>query len=148
MVGDEHFKATVEKDVFAMLCGDLLGNAASREVYDCAYDDQLVVKVENGAQSFQNILEWSLWNDAIHVPHAKIWLAPCVKISPCGVVLIQRKTTLAKKYPEKLPVWLSDTKRQNYGIIGGRFVCHDYGLNMVSNSGLSKRLKNVDWWDA
>jgi len=148
MMLDSHFAATVEKDVFAMLCGEFIGEGSGREVYACAYDDQLVVKIENGAQSFQNILEWSLWHDAQYIDHAKDWLAPCVRISPCGTVLVQKRTTPASKYPEKMPTWLTDTKRQNYGMIGKRFVCHDYGVNLMCNSGLSKRLRKVDWWDS
>lgn len=130
-----------------MLCGDRIAAGSSRAVYQCAYDDGLVVKIENGAQSFQNIAEWQVWQDAQFMPHALDWLAPCVSISPCGLVLIQKKTEPAKRFPEKLPVWLTDTKRANYGMIGRRFVCHDYGTHLMCNSGLSKRLRKVEWWD-
>lgn len=142
-----NFTTTVEKDVFQMLCGERIAEGSAREVFECAYDDSLVVKIENGAQSFQNITEWQLWHDAQFHTAASKWLAPCEKISPCGLVLIQRKTKPAKSFPDRLPVWITDTKRSNFGRIGGRFVCHDYGNHLVCNSGLSKRTRKVDWWE-
>lgn len=144
---EQNFTSPVQTDVFRMLCGDHLGRGSAREVYECAYDPSLVVKIENRAGSFQNIAEWHVWQDAQFIEHAADWLAPCVKISPCGTVLIQRKTSPAKSYPERLPTWLTDTKRANYGLLGRRFVCHDYGVNLICNSGLSKRLRKVEWWD-
>ncbi|ABF63541.1 hypothetical protein TM1040_0808 [Ruegeria sp. TM1040] len=144
----DNFPRPVQGDVFRMLCGEMLGSGAAREVFECAYDPSLVVKIENAAGSFQNIAEWQMWWDAQHIPHAAEWLAPCVSISPCGIVLIQKRTTPAKRYPEKLPAWLTDTKRTNYGMIGKRFVCHDYGVHLMCNSGLSKRKRKVEWWDA
>lgn len=144
----ENFASPVQSDVFRMLCGEHIGGGAAREVYVCAYDPDLVVKIENASGSFQNVAEWQLWWDAQHIQHSAEWLAPCVSISPCGIVLIQRRTKPAKRYPEKLPVWLTDTKRTNYGMIGKRFVCHDYGVHLMCNSGLSKRTRKVEWWDA
>lgn len=145
---EHNFRNVAERDVFRMLCGHKLGSGSARQVYECAYNSDYVVKIEDRAESFQNVLEWHLWNDAEHMgTDVSKWLAPCVRISPCGVVLIQKRTQPAKKYPEKLPSWLTDTKRQNYGMIGSRFVCHDYGVNLMCNSGLTKRLRKVDWWD-
>jgi hypothetical protein len=142
------FISPLHSDVFRMLCGERIGRGKGREVYDCAYDPSLVVKIESGSGSFQNIIEWNTWGEAEYIPHAAAWLAPCIKISPCGIVLVQKKTMAAKNYPEKLPVWLTDTKRSNYGMIGRTFVCHDYGVNLMCNSGLSKRLHKTKWWDA
>ena len=144
---EDDFINPLHSDVFRMLCGDHIGSGAGRHVYECAYDPSVVVKIETEAGSFQNITEWNLWRDAEFIPHAAAWLAPCIKISPCGIVLIQKKTTTPKKYPDKVPAWLTDTKRTNYGMIGKRFVCHDYGVNLMCNSGLSKRLRKVEWWD-
>ena len=143
----QEFISPLHSDVFRMLCGELIGAGSGRAVYNCAYDETAVVKIEEGAGSFQNVTEWNLWQDAADMPHASAWLAPCVKISPCGIVLIQKRTKPASKYPQTLPVWLSDTKRTNYGMIGRRFVCHDYGVHRMEHSGLSKRTRKVEWWD-
>ncbi len=145
---EDQFINPVRADVFMMLCGERIGEGAARVVYECAYDPMMVVKIEAKSGSFQNVLEWNMWLDAESIPHAAQWLAPCVKISPCGIVLIQKKTTPAKKYPEQIPEWLTDTKRTNYGMIGKMFVCHDYGVNLMLRSGLSKRTRKVEWWDA
>lgn len=144
---DDYFKATVERDFFHFMCGDLLGSGASRDVYVFAPDPRFVIKIETGAQSFSNIREWDLWHDAQHMgPEVSKWLAPCVAISACGTVLQQRRTRPAKTFPDKIPVWMTDTKRQNFGLIGNRFVAHDYGNHLVCNSGLSPRLRKADWW--
>jgi len=144
---EDDFVDPIRGDLFRMLCGERIGKGTSREVYECAYDPRFVVKIESAPGSFQNVTEWNMWWDADRIPHAAEWLAPCVKISPCGIVLIQKRTKPAKNYPKKLPEWLTDTKRTNYGMIGRRFVCHDYGVNTMRNSGLSKHLRKVDWWD-
>lgn len=145
---ESNFRNVTERDFFRMFCGNKLGSGSARQVYECEYNPEYVVKIEDAAHSFQNVLEWNIWNDAQHMhPDIQKWLAPCVRISPCGIILIQKRTKPAKKYPEKLPSWLTDTKRQNYGMIGNRFVCHDYGVNLMCNNGLTKRLRKVEWWD-
>lgn len=145
---EEEFTTTIQKDLFRMMCGKQIGEGSARQVYDCAYDSSLVVKMENRAYSFQNVIEWNVWNDALSMPHARRWLAPCTKISACGTILLQKKTVKPVEYPDGLPVWLTDTKKQNYGLLDGEFVCHDYGVNLICNQGLSRRSRKVEWWDA
>lgn len=83
------FKRTIEQDFFRMFCGERLGSGVGREVYVYARDDKYVVKLENIAQSFQNVLEWDTWCDASYREHdIKKWFAPCDSISDCGTVLI------------------------------------------------------------
>lgn len=148
-VHDEYFQATVERDFFHFMCGDLLGSGAYRNVYVFAPDPRFVIKIETGAQSFSNIREWDLWHDAQHMgKEVSDWLAPCVAISACGTVLQQRRTRPAKTFPDKIPAWMTDTKRQNFGLIGSRFVAHDYGNHLICNSGLTKRLRKAEWWDS
>ena len=144
----EFFNNAVEADFFHIMCGEHIGTGASRDVYALVSDPNYVVKIETNAQSFSNIREWDLWQDALIMGEDRSnWLAPCERISSTGIVLIQKRTKPAKKYPEKIPVWMTDTKRSNFGMIGNKFVCHDYGNNLMCNSGLSKRLKKADWWD-
>jgi len=147
-VHDEWFKSTIERDFFNFMCGELLGNGASRDVYVFEQDPRYVLKFETGAQSFSNIREWDTWNDALNMgKEVSDWLAPCVSISPCGTVLRQRRTRPAKTFPDKIPAWMTDTKRANFGMIGNQFVAHDYGLHLICNKGMTKRLVKANWWD-
>ena len=116
--------------------GQRLGCGIGREVYEFLPDRSKVAKVETTTQSFQNIREWETWSELADTPHAK-WLAPCRLISPCGIVLLMDRTEPVRErdMPARLPAWLSDLKRENYGILKGRFVCHDYGLNLLINHG-------------
>lgn len=50
-------------------------------------------------------------------------------------------------YPDRMPAFLTDMKRTNYGLIGKQVVCHDYGTNLLMQMGLTKRMKKADWWD-
>ena len=145
---DQFFTDPTERDFFRMFCGEKLGAGISREVWSFGLDDKFVIKFEIPG-SFQNVAEWQLWQDAQHMkPEIRDWIAPCDRISNNGRVLIMHRTTPAKKFPERLPVWLGDCKRTNYGMLRGKFVCHDYGTNMMCNSGLTKRTYKVNWWDA
>lgn len=147
-VHEDYFNATIERDFFHFMCGEMLGSGSFRDVYVFAHDPKWVVKIETGAQSFSNIREWDVWNDAGYIGEsATKWLAPCKSISPCGTVLIQRRTKPAKTYPKMIPTWMTDTKRANFGMIGSKFVAHDYGLHQIYRSGMSKRLSKVEWWD-
>lgn len=145
---DHYFREHTEYEFFRMFCGEKLGSGQGREVWSFGLDDRYVIKFEGRDHSFQNVKEWDLWCDAVEMgSDIADWLAPCDRISPNGRILIQERTKPATKYPDKLPVFFADTKRQNFGVIGRRFVCHDYGTHLMCNSGLSKRLRKVKWWD-
>jgi hypothetical protein len=137
-------------DLQGLILGDLIGSGQYRNVYACAYDSSLVIKEELGARSFCNVREWDLWNDGKNFGEISKWLAPCVKISACGIYLVQKKTMKLEhsKYPEKIPSWFSDTKYQNWGRLGKNVVCHDYANNSALLIGItSSKLKRVAWWD-
>lgn len=94
---------------------------------------------------FANVLEMKFWSDnQYHAPIAK-WLAPCDYLSPDGLILLQRKCEALResdKLPDKLPSFLTDVKRDNYGWLDGRIVCFDYALNISSPSA---RMKKAGW---
>lgn len=145
--------AFLHKELVNIFCGDLLGKGIGRCVYAHALDDTLVIKMEGAHQSFQNIAEWQTWQAVKETEHAK-WFAPCVAISPCGGVLVQRRTTPAHTHPESIPNYLTDTKCANYGILiprdgeaGGQFVCHDYGVHLMLENGMTKRMRKANWWN-
>lgn len=137
------------RDFGLLFCGDRLGYGMSRSVYELAIDPTKVVKIEGERGFFQNVIEWETWQSLGTTPHGK-WLAPCRWISPCGIVLVMDKTAplSRRRAPPKLPEWLTDTKLTNYGLIGRRVVCHDYGTNMLLNHGAfgSKQRKVRGWW--
>ena len=136
----------IVKDMFDSFCGTPLGYGIGRQVYEHRHDPSLVIKIEYASNSFQNVLEYEAWQYVKETIHAKHF-APCVYISPCGTVLIQKKTDKAKKYPDRLPVFLTDTKRANYGVYKGHFCCHDYGFTNLMTTGLTKRTRKIDWLD-
>jgi len=146
MIHDDFFQSTVERDFFSMFCGEFLGSGAHRDVYVYGMDPDWVVKVEAVAHSFSNVREWDIWNDAREMgPHFSEWLAPCMSISPCGIVLIQRRTKPARTLPDKVPAWMTDLKPANFGRLGKRVVAHDYGNNLICSGGLTTKLRKANW---
>jgi hypothetical protein len=136
----------MHREVFHLLCNNQIGKGMSRDVYDSKLLLDSVVKIEDYSGQFQNIIEWETWQRVKDTDYAK-WFAPCEWISPNGSVLIQKKTQQAHKYPDKMPVFFCDFKRTNYGMHNGKFVCHDYGTNLLFENGMTKRLRKADWWD-
>lgn len=141
----DHFPTTLAQDLAHTFLGNVLGSGVAREVYECAHDPQFVVKMENVAQSFQNVAEWYVWFD-IKDTKWKKWFAPCQRISPCGTVLIQEKTEPIDVLPKKVPSFFTDLKRDNWGLLDGQPVCHDYGTMKLINIIVPKMIK-ATWRD-
>lgn len=138
----------IHRDFFRAAIGKELGRGMSRAVYACTLNPEWVVKVEEWANNFQNIAEWLIWSRVNGTEFAK-WFAPCHFISPNGSILIQTKTIPAREreFPDRMPAFFTDFKRSNYGLIGKRFVCHDYGTALVIDNGLTKKMRKPKWWD-
>jgi len=140
------------RDLSSLLLGKRLGAGIARTVYECKLDPNLVIKVEERDDSgmFQNVAEWNIWNAADVDPDMKKWLAPCVRISDCGIYLIQKKVQQPvplERMPKRVPVWMSDMKTKNFGLFEDRVVACDYGtLIGMFPQNLSKRTKKADWW--
>lgn len=142
---DDYFKNTISMDFFRLFAGDVIGTGLYRTVYECPVCPDLVIKVEIESRSFQNVLEWETWEyNSEYKPVAR-WLAPCVAISPCGSVLLMKRTTPvpADKFPRTLPAFITDTKRSNFGLYEGRVVCHDYGVCLPD---FPLKRRKADWW--
>lgn len=137
-----NYSNTIYRDFINTICGKRLGGGAGRDVYACTLRDDLVIKIEDTSRSFQNIMEWRAWNDFQNVHPIKRWLAPCEMISPCGVVLLQKKTTPVTTLPPKVPDFFTDCKPENIGMYEGRWVLHDYGTITLC---LSDQLKTPEW---
>ena len=140
-----YFTTTISTDFFRLICGDVIGYGVGRTVYECEIRPDLVVKIETPSHSFQNQAEWRIWSEWRYDADMKRWLAPCEAISPCGTVLLQKRTEPfpADAYPKKLPKFLTDTKRSNFGMFEKRVVCHDYALVVTT---LSTAMVKADWW--
>lgn len=134
------------EDAFNLLCRGKIGGGIHRTVYECRLRDDLVVKVENDSHRyFANVFEDKFWADhSYHEPVAK-WLAPCRFLSPdARILLMDRADPLPSDYPmpDKMPTFLTDLKRENFGILKGRLVCIDYALTIPSPN---SRLRKADW---
>lgn len=124
-----YFKNTIACDLYDTFVGKRLGKGIDREVFVCKSDPTCVIKIETEARSFQNIMEWELWLSLVPDSPIYDWIAPCVSISPCGTILIQKRTEPinSKTFPEKIPTWAADVKLENWGLLDGKPVMHDYG---------------------
>lgn len=151
---DHNFRSIAARDLYQMIVGDRFGGGAARQVY--AYlpnPTDTVIKIEEGGASFQNVLEWETWHTLKESPWGKRWLAPCIRISSCGLYLLQQRTHPPGpnfKWPKSLPWVLTDRKKQNFGVLKGRLVCHDYGTLHVglAHGAPLGRMGKAHWWDA
>lgn len=138
----------LRQEIAFTFIGEKIGSGLHRTVFACRIDPSLVVKVEVGSCSFANVREWELWDEVHSTKDVARWLAPCVAISPCGSVLLQRRAEKCDKgrYPEKVPAWFGDMKFDNFGMLDGKLVCVDYAGIPVSHALFQKRMKKADWW--
>lgn len=135
------------------MCGELLGSGCSREVFVYSGNEDFVVKVEvTATDMFQNVIEYSFWQDVRNHPDMSKWIAPCIRISPHGNFMIQARTTPVsfselKRRIDKVPVWCADLKAGNWGkLSNGKIVCHDYGTHgAVAHT--TQRLQKAHWWE-
>lgn len=132
-------------------CGELLGYGLYRDVYELKLDKRFVVKIERdmsqgmfaNATEFRNYVntkEWTFFSD---------YLAPCNWISETGQIMIQAKIEFRakKEYPKMIPAMFTDTKIENFGWIGDKFVCCDYSfIPFYIIAPGKKKMKKVKWW--
>lgn len=132
-----------------LLCGNYISEGCSRIVYECDCDKSCVVKIHKDTEfvSSDNILEWELWESVRHMTNdVPKWFAPCVRISDNGRILIQKKTApLTDKQwnsLEKVPAFLSDIKRSNFGMYKGHICMHDYAFTLFK-LGFDNRMRKI-----
>lgn len=145
-VGDIIDNLSVATDMVTTLCGHYLGGGAFREVYEYNLDPRYVIKIEKGVYHC-NLVEYMMYDEIKGLTNdlawVKDWFAPVKWISPNGRILVMERThpepVLKKgqrkpKRPDKIPKFLWDVKEDNFGWIGKKFVCHDYGqfYNFIS----------------
>jgi hypothetical protein len=136
------------EDAFNIMCHTKLGSGAYRDVFLCRIDNTKVVKVERDDscwRKFHNVLEAQFWSDNQYNDAVAKWLAPIDYVSPDGFLLVQPRCEAVPegyKLPDKLPAFLTDLKRENFGLLKGKLVCLDYALT-IRNPVL--RLRKVEW---
>lgn len=148
----DELTTAVLRDALALFCDTPLGEGRARSVFVLGTDATRVVKIETVAGSFQNIVEWETWRNLVESRYAA-FLAPCYAISPCGTALVQARV---KPLPDdsdplmralRLPDFLTDHKRENYGVYEGRVVACDYGSNLTINHGaFASKMRKPEWW--
>lgn len=138
----------IHEDAFNLLCGEKLGSGSFRDVFLCAVDHSLVVKVEHGSREedwrqFHNFREWLFW-ESEYEKSVRKWLAPCIKLSPDGRLLLQKRVEPLRphEYPKKLPAFMTDLRINNLGWFEGRVVACDYAYTTQTSD---STLKNVKW---
>jgi hypothetical protein len=136
------------RDAFNLLCGRLIGEGIHRRVFECRVRPDLVVKVEHDENRyFANVLEHKFWADNQHCAKVARWLAPCEYLSLDGRISLQHRADpigANAELPDKLPAFLTDIKRSNFGLLGGRIVCVDYAM-VLQNPSIRER--KADWRD-
>ncbi len=136
------------KDAFNLLCGSKLGGGIYRDVFECLMRPDLVVKVEletNYGRSFANVFEYRFWDNNQYYSKVANWLAPCIKLSGDGYILLQKRVEpLPESFelPKKMPSFLTDFKRSNFGLLAGKLVCVDY-MTTIDNAQI--QLKVTEW---
>lgn len=113
-----------------LLVDDRLGEGSDRVVYDFLWDPTLVMKIAKDDPS-QNITEWQIW-EAVQGTKKAEWLAPCVRLTTCGRVLLQKRVEPLRRaeFPKKLPSFIvHDLHISHFGWYEGRIVCCDYGIS-------------------
>ena len=132
-------------DLFQLVTGkgNLLGYGISRDVYSYGTDNKFVIKFEKEG-NFQNVNEWEVWNRVKDTEWSK-WFAPVENISPCGRILIQARTrpfASDRQIPKKIPAFFTDVKTDNWGMLKGHPVCHDFGYHLLMEKGMSNKMKS------
>lgn len=143
---DEHFHTVLARDTASMILGPQRGHGTHRAIFDHATDPGLIVKVETGSGDFNNVREWDAWQ-AVKDTDFATWFAPVVEISPAGLLLVMKRCTPAtiESLPDKVPAFFTDLKAENWGFYEGRPVCLDYGLHLLLENGLTKRMRKARW---
>lgn len=81
--------------------------------------------------------EFMLWDEVRGLKNnlawVEDWFAPILFMSPNAKILCMQKTSQYPKNkklerPKEIPAFFTDIKWNNFGWIGSKFVCHDYGF--------------------
>lgn len=135
------------KELSSVMLGEFIGQGSARKVYHARMNDKYVCKIELKAGSFQNPSEWETWNWVEGNKQLARWFAPCWAISTCGMMLVQRYCEPLRDadLPKRLPGFLCDLKKENFGMMDGRVVCCDYGTVHSAIRDVSRKMVKAEW---
>lgn len=139
----------VALDFVTCLCGEFIGSGSFRSVFNHNLDDRYVVKIEP-LNTLCNIVEYMIYEEVQgltgDLEWVKDWFCPVVWLSPNGRILVMKKTQQRnnRKKPEKIPKFLWDVKSNNFGWVGNKYMCHDYGqfYNMIN---YPNKMRKITW---
>lgn len=137
-------------DFSDFFCGDCLGKGSARNVYEFRLNPKLVIKIDT-TKDFHNVAEWDNYTNIVHFhPKMARWFAKPFNISSCGRVLLMERTELglkldSKLLPKEIPAFFMDFKVENWGILNGKAVCHDYA-NLRMFKEINTTLMKPKWW--
>lgn len=140
---------SVNTDLILMLCGEKIGSGTYRSVYEFNMNpNKFVIKVEPLSTDC-NLSEFLLWDEIQNLKGnlswVREWFAPIHWCSPNGkVIIMQRTKQLNRERPKKIPFFFTDVKKNNFGWIGNKFVCHDYGF-IQKFIKYQKKYQNINW---
>ena len=124
-----NWQPDIQADINQLLFADRICEGRTREVYVYRPNEKWVIKIEC-ASTFNNCYEHNIWCAANGTIWAK-WFAPVHFIAPLGRALVMTRTRPPRKgdppFPKSIPNFFTDVLYRNWGILNGRWVCHDYG---------------------
>lgn len=143
----------ISLDLVSSLCGRKIGEGLHRKVYEYNLNEKYVIKLET-ANTSANMTEYFLWDEIQgltgNLAWVKDWFAPVKWISPNGKIIVMQKTEEkpGKPRPTKVPAFFSDLKYNNWGWIGNKFVCHDYGFihKFIKYENKFQTIHKDAWW--
>lgn len=121
--------------------GKEIGRGSRRVVFEHKKPEYVVKAVRQSAR-YDNMAEWVNYKWLCDHGAAQ-YVAPCVSVDREGLWLIQVRTQpLPPRANGALPYsLLADPNPANYGLLGGRLVCHDYAIIRRDESMLSHLLQ-------
>lgn len=134
-----------------MFCGKYLGEGIHRKVFVYKPNHDLVIKIahDSARGRAMNVLEHALWQEIEDEKIAR-WFAPVVQLSQAGKYLIQDRAYQGPpdRYPKLVPHFFTDLQYGNFGFIGKRLVCMDYGAIVIHQGFHPVRMVKPKWWEA
>lgn len=131
---------SVNSDLIRMFIGKKVGEGCYRSVYEFNPNpNKYVIKIEPLSTGC-NYNEFLIWEEVSglvgSLAWVKDWFAPILWMSPDAKISIQERTFDQSKVrgkvfdvpPKTVPSFFGDVKLDNFGWIGDKFVCHDYGF--------------------
>lgn len=122
-------------DFIDFFCGDFISSGTFRDVYEYKQNPMLVIKVDR-SNTFENIAENLTWCHVSHNKKVARWFAPIHGISATGRIILQERTQLYDPTKNwRIPDFFDDLQQCNFGLLGGKLVCHDYANTKLITKG-------------